>query len=215
MATNRAESGEKVVEWHRGKAGTVEHVHDEMKNDLAAARPPSQKFGANAAWFALNAVAYNMAAALRAADPEPENRVRRVRGVRFHVLTAGARLSRLSRKIVLRFAAPKEWVKRVLELLEAFPCRVCSPPNRRSARQKPEPDGSGRTGDSPAAAEPAWISPGRAPDALPKAGNAWKRNKQGVDGEPAPFDPPPDSRQTVLPALRNALAPNLPQFRDP
>ena len=66
----------------------------------------------------------NMADALRAADPEPENRVRRVRGVRFHVLTAGARLSRLSRKIVLRFAAPKEWVKRVLELLEAFPCRV-------------------------------------------------------------------------------------------
>jgi hypothetical protein len=59
VATNRAESGEKVVEWHRGKAGTVEHVHDEMKNDLAAARWPSRKFGANAAW-----------SALRVADPE-------------------------------------------------------------------------------------------------------------------------------------------------
>ena len=76
VATNRAESGEKVVEWHRGKAGTVEHVHDEMKNDLAAARPPSQKFGANAAWFALNAVAYNVMAA-RSGRPEPENRAAR------------------------------------------------------------------------------------------------------------------------------------------
>ena len=57
MATNRAESGEKVVEWHRGKAGTVEHVHDEMKNDPAAARLPSQKFGPTRLLFALNAVA--------------------------------------------------------------------------------------------------------------------------------------------------------------
>ena len=67
---------------------------------------PSQKFGANAAWFALNALAYNVMAALRAADPEPEGRARRARSVRYHLLLVGARLSRLSRKIVLRFAAP-------------------------------------------------------------------------------------------------------------
>lgn len=124
MITNREEAAEKVVEWHRGKAGTVEHVHDETKNELAPARLPSQTFGANAAWFALNAIAYNMIAAIRAADPDPEGRTRRVRSVRFQVLTVGARFARLSRKIVLRFAAPKEWVKRILKLLEAFPCRV-------------------------------------------------------------------------------------------
>lgn len=124
VVTNRGETAEKVIAWHREKAGTVEHVHDEMKNELAAARPPSQKFGANAAWFAINALAYNVAAALRAADPEPEGRVRRVRGVRYHLLTASARLSRLSRKIVLRFAAPREWVQRIMKVLKAFPCRV-------------------------------------------------------------------------------------------
>ncbi len=124
VVTNRAEDGAKVVEWHREKAGTVEHVHDEMKNELAAGRMPSQKFGANAAWFALNALAYNVAAALRAAEPEPEARVARVRSVRYHLLQLGARLSRFSRKLTLRFAASKERIARVLRVLEAFPCRV-------------------------------------------------------------------------------------------
>jgi len=124
VVTNRCEDGAKVVEWHREKAGTVEHVHDEMKNDLAAGRMPSQKFGANAAWFALNALAYNVMAALRAADPEPEGRARRARSVRYHLLLVGARLSRLSRKIVLRFAAPARWIARTLRVLDAFPCRV-------------------------------------------------------------------------------------------
>lgn len=113
-----------MIEWHREKAGTVEHVHDEMKNELAAARMPSQRFGANAAWFALNALAYNVAAALRAAEAEPEARVARVRTVRYHLLLPGARLSRFSRKITLRFAASKERIARVLRVLAAFPCRV-------------------------------------------------------------------------------------------
>jgi hypothetical protein len=71
VVTNRTERGDRVMEWHREKAGTIEHTHDELKNALAAAALPSQKFGANAAWFALNAVVYNVMAALRAAAPDP------------------------------------------------------------------------------------------------------------------------------------------------
>jgi hypothetical protein len=124
VVTNRTERGDKVIEWHRGKAGTVEPTHDEMKNELAAARLPSQKFGANAAWFAVNAVAYNVMAALRAATSDPELRVARVKRLRYHLLTAGARLTRFSRKITLRFAATRAWVAMIRRLLAAFPCRV-------------------------------------------------------------------------------------------
>jgi hypothetical protein len=124
VITNRTERGERVIEWHREKAGTVEHTHDEMKNALAAAALPSQKFGANAAWFALNAVAYNVLAALRAAAPDPELRVARVKRLRFCLLVVGARLTRFSRKITLRFAAPRSWVVMIRRLLAAFPCRV-------------------------------------------------------------------------------------------
>ncbi len=40
-----------LLDWHRGKAGTVEHAHDVVMNELAGRVLPSQKFGANAAWF--------------------------------------------------------------------------------------------------------------------------------------------------------------------
>lgn len=124
VVTNRTERGDRVIEWHREKAGTIEHTHDEMKNELAAAAPPSQKFGANAAWFALNAVVYNVMAALRAAAPDPELRVARVKRLRYCLLLAGARLTRFSRKITLRFAASRPWVAMIRRLLSAFPCRV-------------------------------------------------------------------------------------------
>ena len=39
----------KLIQWHREKAGTIERVHDVIKNDLAAGVLPSKYFGANAA----------------------------------------------------------------------------------------------------------------------------------------------------------------------
>jgi hypothetical protein len=124
VVTNRTERGDRVIAWHREKAGTVEHTHDELKNTLAAGRLPSQKFGANAAWFAINALAYNVMAALRAAAKEPEDRVVRLKSLRFNLLNASARITRFSRKITLRFAGTQAWVDCVRRLLEAFPCRV-------------------------------------------------------------------------------------------
>jgi hypothetical protein len=124
VVTNRTERGDRVIDWHREKAGTVEHTHDDLKNALAGGRLPSQKFGANAAWFAINALAYNVMAGLRAAAADPEDRVARVKSLRFNLLLVSARLTRFSRKITLRFAGTCAWVARLLRLLAAFPCRV-------------------------------------------------------------------------------------------
>src|SRR5712671_5301074 len=55
----------KLIEWHREKAGTIERVHDVMKNDLAAGVLPSKYFGANAAWLRLAVIAYNVLTALK------------------------------------------------------------------------------------------------------------------------------------------------------
>ena len=54
-----------LLRWHRDKAGTVEHADDVLANELAAAALPSQKFGANAAWFRLNVVLYNLLSAFK------------------------------------------------------------------------------------------------------------------------------------------------------
>jgi len=124
IVTNRAERGPQVIEWHREKAGTVEHVHDELKNALAAAHMPSQKFGANAAWFAIQALSFNVFSALRAASPDPDMSTARIKRLRYHFLVVGARITRFSRKITLRFAATQAWITIIRRLFTAFPCRV-------------------------------------------------------------------------------------------
>jgi len=63
VVTNLDWDGGKLLNWHREKAGTVEHVHDEVKNGLAGGHVPSQLMGANAAWFKLNLITYNLLSA--------------------------------------------------------------------------------------------------------------------------------------------------------
>jgi hypothetical protein len=65
IVTNRTGEGLTLIRWHREKAGTVEHTHHVLKNELAAAALPSGKFGANAAWVRLNILTYNLLSALK------------------------------------------------------------------------------------------------------------------------------------------------------
>ncbi len=64
IVTNRSDPeggcGLDLIRWHRQKAGTIEHAHDVLMNELAGAALPSQKFGANAAWLRLNVILYNL-----------------------------------------------------------------------------------------------------------------------------------------------------------
>jgi len=41
----------RLLEWQREKAGTIEALHDVLKNDLAAGVMPCGRFGANALWL--------------------------------------------------------------------------------------------------------------------------------------------------------------------
>jgi hypothetical protein len=53
VVSNLDWEGSRLLEWHREKAGTIEHVHDELKNALGGSHMPSRKFRADAAWFRL------------------------------------------------------------------------------------------------------------------------------------------------------------------
>jgi hypothetical protein len=58
IVTNLPGAGLDLIHWHRQKAGSVEHRHDILTNELAAEALPSQKFGANAAWLRPNVILY-------------------------------------------------------------------------------------------------------------------------------------------------------------
>jgi hypothetical protein len=50
----------RLIGWRREKAGTIEAVHEVLKNELAAVVMPSKYFGTNAAWLRLAAISRNV-----------------------------------------------------------------------------------------------------------------------------------------------------------
>lgn len=124
VATNRREKGDWIVNWHRQKAGTVEPVHDELENGLAAAALPSQWWGANAAWFLINCIAYNLSSVIRATAPDDSLRTARLKQLRFRLFHVAARVARDRRKISVRFAASAAWVKHLIASFLIFPLKT-------------------------------------------------------------------------------------------
>ena len=121
VVTNRTESGDRVLDWHREKAGTIEQVHDQVKNGLGGGRMPSGKFGANAAWFRIACIAFNVILALRAKWPDEELRTAHMKRLRFRIFHVTGRVVRDRRKFSLRVSASREWIQKLQALFDAFP----------------------------------------------------------------------------------------------
>ena len=61
----------RLLEWQREKVGTIEALHDVLKNELAAGVMPCGRLGANAAWLRLAVMSHNVLTAMkRLALPE-------------------------------------------------------------------------------------------------------------------------------------------------
>jgi hypothetical protein len=101
IVTNRPGDAAELVRWYWDKAGTVEHVHDVMKNDLGGAVLPSGKFGANAAWYRICALTYNVLSVLRGLGPEHLRNAKPKR-LRLHVFALPAILASHARRLVAR-----------------------------------------------------------------------------------------------------------------
>ena len=60
MVTNRDIPGDNLIWWHRVRCGKGEEIHKVMKEDLAGGHLPSGRFGANAAWWGITVLAFNL-----------------------------------------------------------------------------------------------------------------------------------------------------------
>lgn len=120
VVTNLNWDGGRLLQWQREKAGTVEHVHDEVKNALAGGHVPSQRFGANAAWFKLNLLAYNLGSAIKGLCLAEDERLVRWKKLRWLLVHLAGRLNRNNCVLRLRFCAAPEAIARLQKVWEVF-----------------------------------------------------------------------------------------------
>ena len=122
VASNQWEwEGRKLLEWHREKAGSIEALHDVLKNELAAGVMPCGRFGANAAWLRLAVLTHNVLTALkRIALPEPWLRARPKR-LRFQIFVSPGKLVHHARQVLLRVARLREQLSEWLEAWRLLP----------------------------------------------------------------------------------------------
>ncbi len=114
-------SAPKLIQWHREKAGTIEMVHDVLKNELAAGVLPCGRFGANAAWLRLAVITHNVLTALKRLALPAEYLSARPKRLRFLFLNVAGRVVHHARTLLLRVSALLQRIAHMIEAMEALP----------------------------------------------------------------------------------------------
>jgi hypothetical protein len=111
----------RLIEWHREKAGTVELVHDVIKNELGGGVLPSKYFGANAAWLRLAVIAHNVLTALKRLALPAQLLTARPKRLRFLIFNTPGRLVHHARRLILRLGALAEGIAAYGQGLRSLP----------------------------------------------------------------------------------------------
>jgi Transposase DDE domain group 1 len=120
VITNEKTDGGRLITWHREKAGTVEHTHDEVKNELGGGHVPSQRFGVNSAWFKLSLLTYNIISAMKGLCLEEPERTARMKRFRLLVIHVAGRMNRNDCVMGLRLCNNSEAIKRMQKIWKVF-----------------------------------------------------------------------------------------------
>lgn len=102
VVTNRDIPGDEVIRWYRERCGKSEEAHSIMKEDLAGGKLPSGLFGANAAWWQMMILAFNLTVAMKRLVLGGSWVNRRMKAIRFWLINVPGRVLTHARSLVVR-----------------------------------------------------------------------------------------------------------------
>jgi hypothetical protein len=116
VVTNRQElDAAALVRWHREKVGTIEHVHRVMKDELGAGVLPSARFGANAAWFRINALTFNVLTVLKRRALPERLRDARPKRLRYELFTLAGELAVHQSQLSVRVPVGNQRLEEIID----------------------------------------------------------------------------------------------------
>lgn len=104
IVTNRDMPGDELIWWYRGRCGKSEEAHSIMKGDLAGGKLPSGLFGANAAWWQIMILAFNVSSAMKRLVLGECWVNRRMKAIRFWLIKLPGRVLERGRRLAVRLA---------------------------------------------------------------------------------------------------------------
>ncbi|MFH1652681.1 MAG: IS1380 family transposase [Pseudomonadota bacterium] len=104
IVTNREWEGDRLIRWHYERGGSIEHLNDRIKNDLAGGVFPCAEFGANAAWWRIQCLAWNLIRALQLHALPEELRNCHMKRLRFKLLCIAGKVVKTARRIILKLS---------------------------------------------------------------------------------------------------------------
>jgi hypothetical protein len=102
ICTNKDWAGDRLIRWHYERGGAIEHTHDRIKNDLAGGVLPCGEFGANAAWWRLQCLAWNIVRALQLYALTDELKSCHMKKLRLKLLCIAGKVVRHARSLILK-----------------------------------------------------------------------------------------------------------------
>lgn len=127
IVTNRDTEGNELVNWLHKRCGKSEEAHSIMKEDLAGGRLPSADFGANAAWWGIMILAFNLNAAMKQLALGGSWVTKRMKALRFSLISLPGRVMSHARELVIRLAKDHPSLKILLDARQRIMELGCVP----------------------------------------------------------------------------------------
>jgi hypothetical protein len=105
MVTNMDWEGGRLIRWQRERCGKGEEVHGIMKDDLAGGKLPCGEFGANAAWWWIMVLAFNLQSIFKSHVLPAGWENKRLKSIRFNFINLPGRLIKRSRQLIVRLTS--------------------------------------------------------------------------------------------------------------
>ena len=127
IVTNRTLPGNELITWHRERCGESEKVHSVEKGDLAGGQFPSNKLGANAAWWQVMVLAFNLNQLMKQVALPQSLTTKRLKALRFHIIQVAGRVIKHARQWVIKLSGGAAMLERFNTIRERI-AHLRSPP---------------------------------------------------------------------------------------